>query len=79
MFSVDKFLEKPNVEDTDSRHAVIGKYILTPEVFDYLAKVTPSKKDGEIRLADAFELMRQSKDIYGLKVKGTRYDTGDKL
>jgi UTP-glucose-1-phosphate uridylyltransferase len=40
-----------------------------------LEQVTPGKKDGEIRLADAFELMRQEKDIYGLKVVGDRYDT----
>lgn len=79
IFWVDKFLEKPDPSETDSRHAVIGKYVLTSDIFDYLAQATPSKKDGEIRLADAFELMRKSKDIYGLKIQWTRYDTGDKL
>jgi len=78
-FPVEKFLEKPNPKETESRHWVIGKYVLTPDIFEYLEKATPSKKDGEIRLADAFELMRQSKDIYGLKVVWDRYDTGDKL
>lgn len=79
IFSVDKFLEKPDHTETTSRHWVIGKYVLTPDIFDYLEQATPGKKDGEIRLADAFELMRQEKDIYGLKVVGDRYDTWDKL
>ena len=79
IFPVNKFLEKPKLEETNSRHWVIWKYILTPDIFDFLAQATPSKKDWEIRLADAFELMRQSKDIYGLKIVGDRYDTGDKL
>lgn len=79
IFPVEKFLEKPDPDETHSRYGVIGKYVLTPDIFDYLDKATPSKKDGEIRLADAFELMRQSKDIYGLKIKGDRYDTWDKL
>ncbi len=78
-FGVERFLEKPDPQETDSRHWVIGKYVLTPDIFDYLQKATPSKKDWEIRLADAFELMRKSKDIYGLKIQWERYDTGDKL
>lgn len=78
-FPVDKFLEKPKPSETDSRHWVIGKYVLTSDIFDYLSRATPSKKDWEIRLADAFELMRKTKDIYWLKVKWDRYDTWDKL
>lgn len=77
-FSVAKFLEKPKATETASRSWVIGKYVLTPDIFDYLEKA-PHGKDGELRLADAFELMRQEKDIYGLNIKGTRYDTGSKI
>jgi UTP--glucose-1-phosphate uridylyltransferase len=78
-FKVDKFLEKPNVTETKSRHWVIWKYILTPEIFDYLEKSTSWVWDWEIRLADAFELMRKEKDIYWLDVKWDRYDTGSKI
>jgi len=78
-FTVSKFLEKPKASETTSRHGVIWKYVLTPEIFDYLEKAESGKNDGEIRLADAFELMRKQKDIYGLNIKWTRYDTGSKI
>lgn len=78
-FKVEKFLEKPKPTETTSRHWVIWKYILTPEIFTYLEKSTPIGGDDEIRLADAFELMRQEKDIYWVDVKWTRYDTGSKF
>jgi len=78
-FTVSKFLEKPKLEETNSRHGVIWKYILTPDIFDYLEKSIPINNDGETRLADAFELMRKDKDIYWLEIKGTRYDTWSKI
>ncbi len=79
--TVAKFLEKPKPEDTDSRLWVIGKYIITPEVFDYLAQDGAcASKDGEIRLADAFERMvKDGGKVYGIEMKGDRYDTGDKF
>ncbi len=78
---VTKFLEKPKPEETSSRLWVIGKYIITPEVFDSLEQSGSSaSKDGEIRLADAFERMvRDGKKVYGLEMEGERYDTGDKF
>jgi UTP--glucose-1-phosphate uridylyltransferase len=78
VFAVSKFLEKPKPTETKSRSGVIWKYVLTPDIFDYLEKA-PHWKDGELRLADAFELMRQEKDIYWLDIKGIRYDTWSKL
>lgn len=77
-FSVAKFLEKPSSTETNSRSWVIWKYVLTSEIFDYLEKA-PLWKDWELRLADAFELMRREKDIYGLNIKWTRYDTWSKI
>jgi len=81
LYTVAKFLEKPKPEETSSRLGVIGKYIITPEVFEYLekdGKVT--SKDGEIRLADAFaRMLEDHKTIYGLEMEGDRYDTGDKF
>jgi UTP--glucose-1-phosphate uridylyltransferase len=79
IFSVSKFLEKPKPEETKSRNWVIWKYILTPEIFDYLEKANPWKSDWEIRLADAFELMRKNKDIYWVQIEGERFDTGSKI
>lgn len=76
---VDKFLEKPKPDQTKSRRWVIGKYVLTPDIFSYLEKSTSWSGDWEIRLADAFELMRKEKDIYGLDIKWTRYDTWSKI
>lgn len=78
-FKVDKFLEKPKAKQTKSRHGVIWKYILTPDIFKYLEKSESWSKDWEIRLADAFELMRKKKDIYWVNIKWTRYDTWSKL
>lgn len=76
---VTKFLEKPQPFQTDSRTAVIGKYVLTPDIFGYLENAKSSVGDGEIRLADAFIAMQKDRDIYGLQVQGTRYDTGSKI
>jgi len=75
---VQKFLEKPQLWETDSRTGVIGKYILTPDIFEYLEGAKSSVWDGEIRLADAFISMQKDRDIYGLEVQGTRYDTWSK-
>lgn len=75
---IDKFLEKPSPKETNSRLWVIWKYVLTPEIFDYLEKAE-SWKDWEIRLADAFSLMLKDRDIYWLEIEGKRYDTWDKL
>lgn len=78
VFAVWKFLEKPKSSETTSRVWVIWKYVLTPDIFEYLEKA-PAWKDGELRLADAFELRRQEKDLYWLTVKWTRYDTWSKI
>ena len=74
---VQKFLEKPKPTETTSRLGVIGKYMLTNDIFDYLELV--KNKEGEVRLADAFVRMLLDKDLYGLEIEGERYDTGDKF
>jgi len=76
---VSKFLEKPQSNETSSRQGVIGKYVLTSDIFSYLEKSTDSVGDGEIRLADALELMRKDTRLYGVQVEGDRYDTGSKI
>lgn len=78
-FEVNKFLEKPKKEDTTSRKWVIWKYVLTPDIFNYLEKSTSWLWDWEIRLADAFELMRKEKSIFWIDIKWIRYDTWSKI
>ena len=81
IYQVSRFLEKPKPEETTSRLGVIGKYIITPEVFTHLASDSVwTSKDGEIRLADAFARMVDAGGkIYGIEMEGDRYDTGDKF
>ena len=79
IWDVRKFVEKPAVADAPSDLIVIGRYILTPEVMALLPLVEPGK-DGEIRLADAFDAyLKQGQSLYGCVFEGTRYDCGNRL
>jgi UTP--glucose-1-phosphate uridylyltransferase len=78
-FLVDKFLEKPSATETKSRNGVVWKYVLTSDIFQYLEQAESQRATWEIRLADAFELMRQKQDIYGLEIEWKRYDTWSKI
>jgi len=75
-------VEKPPRESAPSNYAVIGRYVLKPEVFDVLERTEPGR-GGEIQLTDA--LMTMAEDVpgtggvYGVVFRGRRYDTGDKL
>ena len=79
IFKVKKFLEKPKASETKSRNGNIWKYVLTPDIFEYLERSTPIWWDWETRLIDAFELLRQEKAIHWVKIKWTRYDTWSKI
>lgn len=72
---IDSLVEKPNPKDAPSDLAIIGKYIVTPEIFDALDKAAAST-DGEIRLIDGFKTLIHLQDIYGYEIEGKRYDTG---
>lgn len=73
-------VEKPAFQDAPSNLGVIGKYIVTPDVLDYLGKTEVGSHDGEIRLIDGFKSrLKDGGHIYGLQIEGTRYDTGSKL
>lgn len=78
-FIVDKFLEKPKSTETKSRNWVVWKYVVNSDVFDYLEELASKKTEWEIRLADAFEMMRKDKDIYWLSIIWERYDTWSKV
>ena len=79
LFKIKKIVEKPTPQNTPSNLAIVGKYILTPEVFDYLKKAVPSEK-GEIILAEVFDkMLSDGKVIYGYELKGEWLECGDKL
>ncbi|MFZ2227807.1 MAG: UTP--glucose-1-phosphate uridylyltransferase GalU [Candidatus Nanopelagicaceae bacterium] len=75
-------IEKPALEDAPSNYAVIGRYLLTPEIFPIL-RVTKPGRGNEVQLTDAIQVLTQRSDnggpVHGVVFKGRRYDTGDKL
>jgi UTP--glucose-1-phosphate uridylyltransferase len=75
---VDNLVEKPKVNEAPSKNAIIGRYILTPRIFDYLEK-TPLGSGGELQLTDGIRGLLQSEKVYGYSFEGTRHDAGDKL
>lgn len=79
LFKIKKIIEKPSSEQAPSDLAIVGRYILTPEVFDYLKKAKPTKK-GEIILADVFnnQMLQDGKVIYGYELEGNWLECGDK-
>jgi len=79
LYKIKKITEKPDLSQVTSNLVVIGKHILTPEVFEYLNKAKPSKK-GEIILAEVFDkMLSDGKTIYGYELKGEWLECGDKL
>ncbi|WP_308493384.1 UTP--glucose-1-phosphate uridylyltransferase GalU [Microbacterium terrisoli] len=77
---VTGMVEKPNAADAPSNLAVIGRYVLPPEVFEILERTKPGK-GGEIQLTDALQELAHdpARGVYGVVFRGRRYDTGDKL
>ena len=75
---VKGLVEKPKREDAPSNYAVIGRYVLTPQVFDILARTEPGK-GGEIQLTDALQELAVTDGVLGVVFRGRRYDTGDKV
>lgn len=79
LYKIKKIIEKPSEDVTLSELTVVGRYIITPEVFDYLKK-TPSTKGGEIRLSRAFaKMIKDGKIIYGYEIEGEWLECGNKL
>jgi UTP--glucose-1-phosphate uridylyltransferase len=79
VYAVTEFVEKPEPAQAPSSLAVIGRYILTPEIREILKDEQPGK-DGEIRLADAFvTALRARQPLFAREITGTRYDCGNKL
>jgi hypothetical protein len=71
-------IEKPSPEEAPSNLAVIGRYVLTPEIFDALRRTTPGR-GGEIQLTDAINLLAQEQAVYAYRFDGRRFDVGNPL
>lgn len=75
IYRVDKMVEKPSVEDAPSNLAIIGRYILTPDIFE-LIEQTPPGANGEIQLTDALQTQAERGCVMAYKFKGKRFDCG---
>jgi UTP--glucose-1-phosphate uridylyltransferase len=78
VWGIDDLVEKPRAQDAPSDLAIIGRYVLTPDLFPILAE-TAADKRGEIQLTDALRALRRRRPMYAVAFEGKRYDTGDKL
>lgn len=77
LYRINDMIEKPKPDEAPSNLAIIGRYILTPKIFDYLGKKTKGA-GGEIQLTDAMKALLKEQPIFGYKFKGRRFDCGDK-
>ena len=78
LMRVSDMVEKPSLEEAPSRMAVLGRYIIRPEIFSILGETKPGK-GGEIQLTDALKVLAQREAVYAYDFEGKRYDLGDKL
>ncbi|ENZ03227.1 UTP-glucose-1-phosphate uridylyltransferase [Clostridium thermobutyricum] len=78
VYKVKDLVEKPSVEEAPSNIAILGRYIITPQIFDILENTKPGK-GGEIQLTDALKTLISQEAMYAYNFEGKRYDVGDKL
>jgi UTP--glucose-1-phosphate uridylyltransferase len=78
LYAVEATVEKPAAKDAPSQMAIIGRYVLRPEIFSILQKLPPGR-GGEIQLTDGLAQLVQDRKIFGCEFTGDRYDIGDKL
>lgn len=78
VMKIKDLVEKPDIDCAPSTTAILGRYILTPEIFDILEHQKPGK-NGEVQLTDALKTLLSLQDIYSYEFDGIRYDLGDKL
>ena len=77
LWRAEDLVEKPTLAEAPSRLAVLGRYIITPEIFDILEKTEPGR-GGEIQLTDALKKLAEREPVYAYEFEGRRYDSGDK-
>ncbi len=76
VLELTELVEKPKQEDAPSNYAIIGRYLLTPRIFDYLKDAKPGA-GGEIQLTDALDALCKEEGMLAVKLEGTRFDAGD--
>lgn len=77
VYELTNLFEKPDISETDSRLAIMGRYVLTPDIFDELEKEKVGV-GGEIQLTDALQSLNKHRKVYAYDFEGERYDVGDK-
>jgi len=75
IYQVNDMVEKPKPEDAPTNMAIIGRYILTPEIFGYLKQTAPGA-NGEVQITDALKQLAQNRQVLAVKFKGQRFDCG---
>jgi len=78
LYRIRNMVEKPKQGDAPSNLAIIGRYVMTPEIFPSLEEIEPGSL-GEIQLTDGLKHLLHTRPVYGYRFEGTRYDAGDKL
>ncbi|MBS8266161.1 UTP--glucose-1-phosphate uridylyltransferase [Mesobacillus boroniphilus] len=78
LFYIDSLIEKPEKEEAPSNYAIMGRYVLRPEIFDVLSKL-PAGRGGEIQLTDAINELNKRQAVLAYNFEGKRYDIGDKI
>lgn len=78
VYKVKNLIEKPKTEEAPTDIAILGRYIITPQIFDILSNTKPGK-GGEIQLTDALKILMHSEAMYAYTFEGKRYDVGDKF
>jgi UTP--glucose-1-phosphate uridylyltransferase len=78
LYQVKKFVEKPKLGSAPSNLAIMGRYVLTPEIFEFL-ELQETGSGGEIQLTDAIQKLNESQGVYAYDFEGKRYDVGEKL
>lgn len=78
LYELRGMVEKPPVEKAPSDFAIVGRYVLTPDIFEFLAQGRPGA-GGEIQLTDALLALNKKRKMFGYEFEGTRYDVGDRL
>jgi UTP--glucose-1-phosphate uridylyltransferase len=79
VYQVNDLVEKPSADTAPSDLAIIGRYILTPDIFDALAEEATDSRTGEIQLTNGLRRLLASRPIFACEVTGVRHDTGNKL
>ena len=78
VYRIRDMIEKPHAEEAPSDLAIIGRYILTPDIFEALEK-TPRDKAGEIQLTNGLRALKDKRPLFGCRFEGVRHDAGNKL